>query len=98
VRGWWPIPALVVSALGFAWIDGDSGLRTWWRLRSELAVAEARIDGLREDVASRQRDAASLAEDDFAIERAIRERLEYARPGETVVRLGGNSAPTPRLP
>jgi len=98
VRGWWPIPALVVAALGFAWIDGDSGLRTWWRLRSDLAEADARIQALRQDVESRQQDATSLEDDEFAIERAIRERLEYARPGETVVRLSGARYANPRLP
>ena len=97
VRGWWPIPALVVAALGFAWIDGESGLRTWWQLRTDLSRADARIEALRRDVASRQQDANSLAVDAFAIERAIRERLTYARPDETLVRLGSDRA-SPRLP
>jgi cell division protein FtsB len=98
VKGWWPIPALVVAALGYAWIDGGSGLRTWWQLRSDLAEADARIHALRQDVEARQQDAASLEDDEFAIERAIRERLEYARPGETVVRLSGARYANPRLP
>lgn len=98
MRGWWPIPALVVAAFGFAWIDDDSGLRTWWRLRSDLGEADARIVALRSDVESRQQDATSLEDDDFAIERAIRERLQYARPGETIVRVNGSDGTTPRLP
>ncbi len=88
MRSWWPIPALVGAALLFAFVDGESGLRTWWQLRSDLATAEARIEALRSDVASQQEATASLEADAFAIERAIRERLEYAKPGETLVRLG----------
>ena len=87
MRGWWPIPALVAAALVFAWIDGDAGLRAWWSLRSDRDEANGRIEALREDVDTRRRDAAALVDDEFAIERAIRERLEYARPGETIVRL-----------
>jgi cell division protein FtsB len=87
VGSWWAIPALVAAALVFAAIDGDSGLRTWWRLRADLEEAHARIAVLREEVGSRRDAARSLAEDEFAIERAIRERLEYVRPGETLVRM-----------
>ncbi len=87
MRGWWAIPALAVAALAFATIDSDSGLRSWWRLRADLAEARARIAMLREDVGTRREAAASLEQDEFAIERAIRERLEYVRPGETLVRL-----------
>lgn len=92
MRGWWPIPALVGAALLFAAFDGDSGLRTWWRLRGDLSVAEARLAGLREAVGSRRDAAASLEADAFAIERAIRERLEYTRPGETLVRIAPEQA------
>jgi len=87
VGSWWAIPALVAAALVFAAIDGDSGLRTWWRLRADLSEARARIALLREDVGSRRDAAHSLEDDEFAIERAIRERLEYVRPGETLVKL-----------
>ena len=88
MRSWWPIPALVGAALLFALADGESGLRTWWQLRSDLGGANARIEALRSDVVSHRETSASLEQDTFAIERAIRERLEYAKPGETVVRLG----------
>jgi len=86
VGSWWAIPALVGAAVIFAAIDGDSGLRTWWRLRADLDEARGRIELLREEVGSRRDSAHSLEQDEFAIERAIRERLEYVRPGETLVR------------
>jgi len=76
------------AALVFALADGESGLRNWWQLRNDLGAADVRIEALRSDVDSRQEASASLKADDFAIERAIRERLEYAKPGETLVRLG----------
>jgi cell division protein FtsB len=87
VGSWWAIPALVGAAVIFAAIDGDSGLRNWWRLRADLDEARARIALLREEVGSRRDAAHSLERDEFAIERAIRERLEYVRPGETLVKL-----------
>lgn len=98
VRGWWPVPALLAAALLFAWLDTDSGLRTWWRLRQELRDATVRIESLREDVETRRRHAEALEGDAFAIERAIRERLQYARPGETIVRLRDTGRATPRIP
>jgi cell division protein FtsB len=97
VGSWWAIPALVGAAVVIAAIDGDSGLRTWWRLRADLEEARARIELLREEVGSRRDAAHSLEEDEFAIERAIRERLEYVRPGETLVRTGCDDDATSRF-
>lgn len=94
---WWAIPALVAAALVLAAVDDESGLRTWWRLRADLSEARARIELLQEDVGSRRDAAHSLAEDEFAIERAIRERLEYVRPGETLVKLRRPEDATPRF-
>ncbi len=85
MRDWWPLPALVAAALLFAWIDGDAGIRAWRSLRADRDEANGRIAALREDVETRRRDAAALEADEFAIERAIRERLEYVRPDETMV-------------
>jgi len=93
----WLALAVAVLAGGLALADGDSGLRTWWGLRAELRVAEARVEELREEVSGLERAGAVLEADPFALERAIRERLEYARPGETVVRAVPDSA-NPRIP
>ena len=92
-RGWpigpvgWAVGGVAALAFALALLDGDSGLRTWWALRADLADARARIAALRERVADLEREAHVLEDDPFALERAIRERLEYARPGETVIRL-----------
>lgn len=92
------MPALLAAALLFAWVDADSGLRNWWTLRRDLRHANERIERLREDVEARRRHAQALESDEFAIERAIRERLRYARPGETVVRLRDPDRASPRIP
>ncbi|HEY5658262.1 MAG TPA: septum formation initiator family protein [Myxococcota bacterium] len=87
MRGWLWIPALAGMVLAVALLDGDSGLGTWLRLRAELADARGRIAGIRDEADSLARQADALEGDDFAIERAIREELEYARSGETLLRL-----------
>ena len=89
----------VVAVSVFATLrDDESGLRAWWALRGDLRAAEARIERLRGEVADLERHRGGLAEDPFALERAIRERLELARPGETVVRLSPREMATPRIP
>jgi cell division protein FtsB len=83
-----------------AWTDAESGLRTWWALREDLRAAHERIDELRADVAELERDGGGLegAGEPFALERAIRERLLYAREGETIVRLAAPGDGSPRIP
>ena len=86
MRGFWPIPILLLAAGAYAAWDSDSGIRTWLRLRAELWAAEAGVEEVRLQVAALEDEARALAEDPFALERAIREELGWARPGETVVR------------
>ena len=98
--GVWLGIGVVAMALALALTDGDSGLRTWWALRGDLAAARARIERLRSEVADLERDSGGLtgAGEPFALERAIRERLVYARAGETLVRLDTPDEPSPRIP
>jgi cell division protein FtsB len=81
------IPVLVLAAAGFAAFDERSGIPAWSRLRADSLATHARIEVLRGDLAGLRREADALASDDFAVERAIREDLGLARPGESVVRL-----------
>jgi cell division protein FtsB len=92
------IPVLLVLALGHAALDEEAGIRRWLHLRGELAEARARIEVLRGAIAELRLEAQRLEEDDFATERAIREELEYARPGQTVLRLPGASVSNHRIP
>ena len=89
------VVGIVVMTGLFAVIDPDAGIRTWWRLRAEAAEAEARIDVLRARIDHRQDEARSLREDPLAQERAIRQDLGFARPGETIVRLGARRGSGP---
>ena len=79
---------VITLTAGFAVWDPDSGLRTWWSLRQDAATVDARIQGLRDHAAASATTIRGLREDPLAQERAIREDLGFARPGETIVRLG----------
>ena len=87
MRGIWLIPALVGAVVVYAAIDEGAGLRSLVRLRGDLSAARERIEVLRGDIASLSREADGLQTQTFAVERAIREELEFARSGETLVRL-----------
>ena len=82
--------AIVGSAVAIAVADDETGIRAWRNTRSDLANAQARVAELEARIESREGEAAALRSDPLALERAIREDLGLARPGETVVRgLGG---------
>ena len=98
--GVWLTIGVVSVALVLALVDGESGLRTWWALREDLRAAQARIERLRDDIAELEREGGGLtgAGESFALERAIRERLVYARDGETLVRLHASGDGSTRIP
>jgi cell division protein FtsB len=83
---WW-IPVLAFAAAGASALDERTGIPAWRRLRDDLRAAHARIEILRGDIAALHAESVALESDDFAVERAIREDLGLALPGETVVRL-----------
>lgn len=86
VRAFWLIPALLTVALIWVANDRESGLPMWFELREERRQSDIRIAGLRHEVEALQAEVDALANDPAATERAIREVLEFARPGEIVVR------------
>ena len=75
----------VVTAL----LDPDSGIRRWHQLRLDLESTRERIRDLDGKVARLRVESRELVDDEFAIERAIREDLFYARRNETLLRLDG---------
>lgn len=95
---WWPIPLFVCAALLVAALDGRSGLRAWWEVRTALRDAEAERAVLEREVAGLRAAADALEADRFAIEREIRERLRFARPGETLVRRSAPESASPWFP
>ncbi len=92
------IPALFVAALIYISADRGAGLSTWMRDRDALANSEEQIARLEAEIVRLKAEIGLLERDPFAIERAIREDLEWARAGETVVRLPGALDSNPRFP
>ena len=60
----------------------------WLRLRSDLADSSERVAALKRSAEALQIQIEALESQPFALEKAIREDLELARPGEVVVRFG----------
>ncbi len=90
-----PLAFLLVAftvAFGIAIADQNSGFRTYWQLRSEVAQARQRVAALELEAETLRREAELLKSDSFAIEQAIREDLGLARPGEVVVKLPGSES------
>jgi len=98
VRRLWLIPLVLLIALGYALLDGRSGIGQARRLTGDLDAAHARIEALRAKNAQLHEEAASLRDDPLARERALREDLDLARPGETLVRIPREEHETPRIP
>ncbi|MCH7644167.1 MAG: septum formation initiator family protein [Myxococcales bacterium] len=92
------IPALFAAALIYISADRGAGLSTWIRDRDALASSEEQIAHLEAEIVRLKAAIGRLERDPFAIERAIRDDLEWARAGETVVRLPGALDSNPRFP
>jgi len=95
---------LVAGAAAWAWFDAEDGIDTWRRLHHEVEDAEQRGRALGERNEALRAEIEALAGDRFVQERAVREELRWARPGEVVVRVprdgdplsaGGARAPLP---
>ena len=82
------VATLVVGAIGLAVVDRESGVSRWLELRRDLAEARARIERLSWEAADLQRQIQALEGGGFALERAIREDLDLAKPGEVVIYFG----------
>ncbi len=76
------IAAFVVSAM----LDQDSGLEIWLELRRDLAVSNERVEQLVRENGALENEIAILESEPDALDRAIREELDLAMPGEVVVR------------
>ncbi len=95
MRGFLLIPAVLLAALVYAVLDTESGIPTWLGLRRDVAEAHERISSLRRETEALRAEAAGLEADPFVIERAIREDLDLAKPGETVVHLRSSGGSNP---
>ncbi len=92
------IPALLAAALIYISADRGAGLSTWMRDRDALENSEEQIARLEAEIVRLKAEVDRLESDPFAIERAIREDLKWARAGETVILLSGAFDSNPRFP
>lgn len=86
MKAYWLVPAVMAAGLALVMLDQESGVPAWLRLRGELEASEARIAVLSARADALRSEITALERDPFALERAIREELGLARPGEQVVR------------
>ena len=94
---WDKLTGVVIFLL---FIAGLLGVAVWYlplirqneRFRKEILRLDARIEKERETGKQLQSAIDALKRDPKAIERLMRERLGYAKPGETVIRF--EAAPT----
>jgi cell division protein FtsB len=89
--GTFVIAAIAVSAM----LDPDSGLEIWRELRRDLAVSDVRVERLIRENDALRGEIATLESEPDALDRAIREELDLALPGEIVVRFEPTPAPQP---
>lgn len=78
---------LVIALLAMtALLDQDTGVGIWRELRQGLAGSTARVDELIRENEALRREIEDFEASEGAIDRAIREELGLALPGEIVVR------------
>jgi hypothetical protein len=102
VRTTWLAPLVLGAVVGIAVADSESGIPMWFRLRDDVAEAAERVQLLARRNAALRDQIQALQGEPFALERAIREDLGLARPGEVVVRFArngpGRSSPNGQRP
>ncbi len=76
------ITILAISAL----LDHESGVAVWLELREDLSGSAARVARLARENDEMRNEIQMLEAEPTALERAIREELDLALPGEIVVR------------
>lgn len=80
--------ALIVIGMMYALLSEETGLQIWRALRADLVESRARVSVLALENESLREEIALLEDRPDALERAIREDLGLALPGEVVVRFG----------
>ncbi len=86
VRISWLAALLLAAVAIVAIVDTDSGIPMWFRLRHDVGDVERRVAALVRETNALREQIEALESEPFALERAIREDLELALPGEVIVR------------
>ena len=76
----------LAAALALAVLDRQSGLLTWRDLSAERNALRSQIEDQRSTNTELTHQIAALLNDPYEADRAIREALDLAKPGETIVR------------
>ena len=88
------IALMAISAL----LNHESGVGIWLEMREDLSGSAARVAQLRRENDEMRQEIRMLEADPAAIDRAIREELDVALPGEIVVRFTRTEEAGPRTP
>lgn len=99
-RAWRPAGTAVVVALalllGWHVVNGKHGLSAWEQKRQQDKELQREIQDLQQENARLRVRVDRLKSDPDAIEHEAREKLRYAKPGEVIVDLSGETqAPPP---
>jgi cell division protein FtsB len=90
-RMWRPVGTgvAVLLALLVTWhvVKGNHGLSVWQHERTEDKQLQQEIQALQQENSQMQQQIDRLKNDPDAIERAAREKLHYAKPGEVIYTL-----------
>lgn len=73
----------VMAALGFSWVRTN---REYTAFLERQRDTQARLDRLREEHEQREAYLRAFLQDPEFVERVVRERLGYVKPGETLYR------------
>jgi cell division protein FtsB len=76
------IAILAISAL----LNHESGVKIWLELRENLSGSDARVAKLVQENDEMRKEVQMLEAEPAALDRAIREELDVALPGEIVIR------------
>jgi cell division protein FtsB len=82
------IGLVVASAL----LDGETGVAIWLELRESLVVSNQRVAALERETEALRLEIETIEAQPSALDRVIREELDLALPGETVVYFTGADA------
>jgi cell division protein FtsB len=85
VRRFLLVPGILLLFAAYVLLNRAGSIRTWHELRSDLEEGEARIQVLEDQNEAMRFEVQDLEDNDFAVERVLREELELAKPGEVLV-------------
>ena len=86
---------LIILVAASALLDRETGVAIWQELRESLVVSNARVAILERENEALRREIETLEVEPAALDRAIREELDLALPGEAIVYFrGGESTET----